>query len=61
MSDDPAESDNAQADHGALVSELTQELHRVVTGHENDPSVPIEDWPQIVWRSELPQSFILDD
>ena len=33
----------------------------VVVGHENDPSVPIEDWSQIVWRSELPKGFILDD
>ena len=61
MGEDAAESDNTQAGQAALVSELTQELHRVVVGHENDPSVPIEDWPQIVWRSELPKGFILDD
>ncbi len=61
MGEDPAESDNTQADQTALVSELTQELHRVVVGHQNDPSVPVEDWPQIVWRSEVPQGFILDD
>ena len=61
MGEDPAESDNTQADQTALVSELTQELHRVVVGHENDLSVPIEDWPQVVWRSELAKEFILDD
>jgi len=54
-------SDNTGAERIALVSELTQELHRVVGGHENDPSVPIEKWPQIVRRSELPKGFIHDD
>ena len=69
MDEDLGELNNHLDTNPELVQKLTQQLHQLVCNGSsrpgaaslNDPEIPLEQWEQVDWRAELPESMILDD
>jgi arylsulfatase A-like enzyme len=69
MGTDPVEKNNLSHQHPEVVDELTQLLHKcIVKGHsksgiglEPETTTSFDQWKQINWLPEIPETFVLDD